>query len=418
MSDVIASCKDLDLDIPQSLQDLVPAAKKMALLFHMSYHSLAKFPDLVRIIGANAVEAQKAFDSSEALLWQCISTIDNMVTSLFPMLKAAVEEREAPLAVKYLGKARGWIEAIIGDTDQMVDQYGKLIQSVARATNTINTVKVQTDQKNKKLIEEQKALKDKVAGFQIQEKEKQSELAENENMREAACKDRQKVVDEIADRNRMFGVIAAMVPLIGFLIDATQRAINDSEDRDRLMMAQDKIKVLRDERANLSHELGTIQAELMHWQLKLSKSSIKLGAVPDPVHLTNVQQNLTRVKEILLQLKSFWKKTEVLIRYLEQKTFVGEEMIDFTEESKIELLQTIRFAREAWITFKKECKKSSLKYAVENKDAYKFLETDPSSLTDEEWKKQYKDLKTRLKNLNQTPTAPAVEGSPGQAGAE
>ncbi|KAJ8272461.1 hypothetical protein GJAV_G00089320, partial [Gymnothorax javanicus] len=271
----IASCEGSDLDIPQSLQDLVPAGEKTALLFHISYHSLAKFPELERIIGTNAVEAQNAFNSSEALLWQCISTSDNMVTILFSMLKTAVEEREAPLAVKYLGKAQGWIEVVIRDMDQMVDKYGKLIQSVASATNAINTVKVKTDQKNKKLIEEQKELRDKVAEFQSKEEAKQSELAENERKIEAASKDLQKVVDNIAGKNGLFDFVVAVVPFAGVLYDTLLWAIYDSDDRDPLKMAQDKVKVLQDKKSNLTCELGKIQRELMHWQLKLSKSLLK-----------------------------------------------------------------------------------------------------------------------------------------------
>ncbi|KAJ8245184.1 hypothetical protein GJAV_G00274200 [Gymnothorax javanicus] len=410
MSVVIGPWEDLHLDIPQSLQDFASAAEMTALLFHISYHSLAKFPDLERIIRANAVEAQKAFNFSEVLLWQCISASDNMVTILFPVLITSVQRREAPLAVKYLGKAEGWIEVVIRDIDQMVVEYGKLIQNVARATSDVNTVKVQTDQKTEKLNRERNALEGKVAGLQREEKAKQFELAENEMEREAASKDLQKHGDDIAGRGFDIGV--AILRRLSFF--RGQRAINSSEDSGRLRMARDEIRGLQDKRANLSRELGKIQTELMHCQSQLSKSLIEL--VPDPVHLPEVQQNLIRVQEILLQLKSFWEKIEVLIGYLQQKNFVGEEMIDLTEERKDELLLTIEKAKKAWIQFKEECMKSVIIFAVQNNNAYKFLETSPSSLTDEEWEEQYNDLKTRLENPYETPTpreppAPAGEGS-------
>jgi hypothetical protein len=56
------------MDSPDFIRDLLPAAEKTALLYNISYLCLAKFPSLERIIRANAVEAQMLFSSSEALL--------------------------------------------------------------------------------------------------------------------------------------------------------------------------------------------------------------------------------------------------------------------------------------------------------------------------------------------------------------
>jgi len=50
------------------VQDLLPAAQKTALLYHLSYLCLAKFPSLERIIRSRAVETRLLFGSSEATM--------------------------------------------------------------------------------------------------------------------------------------------------------------------------------------------------------------------------------------------------------------------------------------------------------------------------------------------------------------
>lgn len=55
-----------------------------------------------------------------AVFSQCVGTSSNLVTSLFPMLMKAVEKNKPVLAVKYLEKARAWINDIIRAVDDMV----------------------------------------------------------------------------------------------------------------------------------------------------------------------------------------------------------------------------------------------------------------------------------------------------------
>lgn len=53
---------------PEFVQELLPAAERTALLYHLSYLCLANFPKLERILRKRAVENQLLFVSSEALL--------------------------------------------------------------------------------------------------------------------------------------------------------------------------------------------------------------------------------------------------------------------------------------------------------------------------------------------------------------
>lgn len=414
MSQAVVVSGGTDIDTPQYLEELVPAGEKTALLFHISYLCLGKFPTLERLIRRNAVDVQMAFGASDALLLQCISTSNNMVSSLFPMLIKCVERNNAMLAVRFLEKARHWIQTIISDAQGMVNEYAKLTQGVASATSDVNSTKVETDQLITQLNTEQEELKKNVAFYKQQMEEKENNVKQNENEINAANESLRAIINEIAQRNKKFGIVAAVIPFLGQMINEGQKSINNPSDQGRLEVARDAVADLRNKRAILSRELGASQTELMHWQFKLTEKSISLGAVPDPVHLPEVQQCLTRIQEILIQLKNFWEKIGVLVKDLQQKTFAGEDFVEFLEDFKDDFLETINVASQAWVKFGTACAKVSDLFTLKNKDAYKFLQTSPNSMTQQEWDDKYAELKARLDQFYQ----PAIEEVPEGAEAE
>ncbi|KAK6299109.1 hypothetical protein J4Q44_G00306190 [Coregonus suidteri] len=66
-----------------------------------------------------------------------------------------------------------------------------------------------------------------------------------------------------------------------------------------------------------------------------------LTDLPDPVHLAEVQRSLTRIQHILLQLKSFWENIGVMVTNLQQRTFAGEDLIEFLSDFKDEFLASL-----------------------------------------------------------------------------
>ena len=62
---------------------------------------------------------------------------------------------------------------------------------------------------------------------------------------------------------------------------------------------------------------------------------ILLGAIPDTVYLGEVQQCLTKIQNILIQLKSFWEKALSMLEALREKTFVDENLVDDPEEKDL-----------------------------------------------------------------------------------
>ncbi|XP_045073214.1 uncharacterized protein LOC121548378 [Coregonus clupeaformis] len=383
------------MDSPDFITDLLPAAEKTALLYNVSYLCLAKFPSLERIIRANAVEAQMLFSSSEALLLLCVSTSDNMVKTLFPMLVAAVKKNKPVVAVKFLAKANQWIHDLIKEVESIVEDYKKLNNGVATVTSDVISTKVETEDKKRKLTQEEERQKNSVNEYNRKLSDIQSDLKVNRKINDADTELRE-LVNGIASRNKKFGIAAVVVPFIGIIIDAIQKGINDPGDSAAIELGKQKMNQLQQDKTRLSRNEWDAQMLLMKSQMVLSRATFELGSVPDPVHLAEVQTCLTRIQQILLQLRSFWEKIGVMVTNLQQKTFAGEDLIDVRSDFKEEFLDSLQVAEEAWKTFGGRCQKVMGMYSVQSKDAYKFLETNPSSLNQKEWQEMYDAVTAKL----------------------
>ncbi|KAM9422841.1 uncharacterized protein ACWYII_020392 isoform 1-T1 [Salvelinus alpinus] len=398
---VVPSKNQMDsLDSPDFIRDLLPAAEKTALLYNISYLCLAKFPSLERIIRANAVEAQMLFSSSEALLLLCVSTSDNMVKTLFPMLKAAVTKNNPLVAVKFLAKANQWIHDIIKEVEKIVEDYKKLNIGVATVTSDVISTKEETEDKKRKLTNEEKNLQNVVKEYNKKLTVIQSALNEVNRKIHDADTELRELVNGIASRNKKFGIVAAVVPFLGFIINAIQKGVNNPGDSAAIELAKNKMNQLQQDKTRLSKNEWEAETEVMKSQMELTRAKFDLGSVPDPVHLAEVQTCLTRIQKILLQLRSFWEKIGVMVTNLQQKTFAGEDLIDVLSDFKEEFLYSLQVAEEAWKMFSRRCQSVMGMFSVQSKDAYKFLETSPSSLTQKEWQEMYDAVTAKLHSFN------------------
>ncbi|KAL0150645.1 hypothetical protein M9458_054062, partial [Cirrhinus mrigala] len=53
-----------------------------------------------------------------------------------------------------------------------------------------------------------------------------------------------------------------------------------------------------------------------------------------------------------------------------------------------------------WQRFGECCQRAQGIFSIQCKDAYKFLETNPSSLSKDEWEKQHKSIMERLNQIS------------------
>ncbi|XP_067291137.1 chromosome partition protein Smc-like [Pseudorasbora parva] len=382
------------------MQELIPIAEKTALLYHLSYLCLANFPNLERLIKSRAEETQSLFGFSDAAMMKCCLTSKNLVEDLFPNLMTAVETNKPDLAVKYLDNAREWIKDSIGDVDRIVKKYELHNKDVASSTSDVIKEKQDTDKKiteqNKELKEIEKTLDDLNSKLQKNTKK----LEETENKINRKNQEIQDYTKSISQTNTGLGIFAAIVPFAGLIVKSIYDAVNNPKDTEHMKALEAELNCLNAEKSDLKHEEGQLQLQINDWQKKAAEASFNLNSIPDPIHLNEVQKSLTQIQAILVQLKIFWGYVAQMLKYLEQNTFVGEYLIEDLADLKDEFLKTIEVASEAWSSFGEGCKKASVIFKLQTKDAYRFLEVSPSSLSKEEWQKEYESVKKRLENID------------------
>ncbi|XP_065140747.1 uncharacterized protein [Paramisgurnus dabryanus] len=384
---------------PSFIEELLPAAQKTALLYQLSYLCLANFPTLERIIRARAVETQLLFGSSDATMLKCILTSENLVQSLFPMLGKAVAQNKPILAVKYLAKAREWIKDIINDVDKIVQKYDLHNKDVATSTSDVIKEKIDTEKNMAEKAQELKQTEQALNQLKAELQKASKELAEAEQKINAKSQELQDFARSVTQVSKGLGIFAALVPFAGLVVKSIYDAIKDPGNAAKMKRLEAELNNLISDKTVLKNKEWELQLQIIDWQMKVSRASFERSSIPDPIHLRDVQSSLSKIQAVLIQLKNFWESVAQMLDYLEQKTFVGEDLIDDLSELKDEFLDSIKAAEGAWCSFGKACKKASAIFKLNTRDAYKFLEVSPSSFSKEEWDKEYNCVKKQLEGL-------------------
>ncbi|KAK7121208.1 hypothetical protein R3I93_022337 [Phoxinus phoxinus] len=193
----------------------------------------------------------------------------------------------------------------------------------------------------------------------------------------------------------------------------------------------------------------------MQVRRKLANKKTERGSIPETVHLSDVQKYLYQIQQTLLKHNMFWKSVLVFLESLKSETFSNEHFIEENELKEIVLMH-IDLAQEApsvvhnprvsdlqflpedegrgaadplqgvgrdhpggggedggerkrqhlrtqtcnWKAFGESCLTAKRAFSLQNKDAYNFLEFNPSSLSPEEWKRQYDIVIADLTRIN------------------
>ncbi|XP_016115299.1 uncharacterized protein [Sinocyclocheilus grahami] len=380
------------------IQELLPSAERTALLYHLTFLSLGEFPKMERLIRDQAIETQLLFGSSEALLVKCVGTSSNLVTTLFPILKKAVEKNKSVLAVRYLMKAKVWITDIVAQVDDIVKRYDQHNKSVKTCTSDVYQEQTETKEKKAKKSDEMKGLEDALAKLEVDLKR----VVDNMEMNE---KQIQTTTDELNSFIRRFQEEHGhwTVRFLDFF-----RGYPDAMKEPSAIALDIKLKQLDSEKSLLRNEEWNIKIKLTDLQLQLANCKIRMGEIPDPDNLTEVQLCLSQIQQILVDLKKFWEKVDAILCTLKDQTFAGEEMVDM-EDMKDEFLNCIEDAAKYWKRFGMCCQRAEGVFSVQSRDAYKFLEINPSSLSEEERNQQYLSITEKLKKIY--PEPPALSAS-------
>ncbi|XP_073797348.1 uncharacterized protein [Danio rerio] len=417
----MANSKDLvlcnSMGSPEFIQELLPAAERTALLYHLSYLCLGGFPKLERLLRERALETQLLFGSSEAVLFKCVGTSNNLVKSLLPSLKVAAEKNKPQLARKLLEKAKDWISDIIKDVKDIVKRYDKHNSDVAKSTSDIITVKDETEKNHQQQTCEMEALQKTVDTLEANLQKLNKEIEASEKQIEAKNAEIQAFINKITSKKEeptvqttsampaaaaiapSVAIFSMIVPFVEHIMDYICKMVTASSYQATIKTLQGGLSELTDAHRHLQDQEWSIQNKLMDQQLKLAKIKIENGQLPSVSHLDEVQKCLSRIQQILVQLQKFWEKVGALLDTLKDRTFAGEDHIEFLEDMKEVFLDSVDAAKQGWTNFGNSCMKANSIFSVQANDAYKFLEVNPSSLSKEDWEKEYNLIKDKLENI-------------------
>ncbi|XP_035385047.1 uncharacterized protein LOC118241842 [Electrophorus electricus] len=338
---------------------------------------------------------------------ECMGTSHTLVSSLFPMLIHAIEKNKPTLAVKYLEKARTWIDELIADADKMVQSYVQHNGDVATTTSDIITEKANTEATSEKLSQEVqemegaiKTLEEKLVGVR-------NELEDTKRKIDTKNRELESYVRDVTSKSSRLGIFAAIVPFIGPIVKSIYDATTSPAAAAKIKALENQLNQLTSQKTALMNQQWSIEVQQIDLQMKLAKVKIDKGSIPSPVHLNEVQRYLTKIQNILIQIKNFWEKVHSMLGVMQKKTFVNEDLVD-EPELKEEFVDSIQKASEIWSNFGGSCVKAAKIFKIQSKDAYAFLEIDPSSLSDAVRQEEYNSVMGQLqemKVLNQTPAA-------------
>ncbi|KTF80057.1 hypothetical protein cypCar_00039823, partial [Cyprinus carpio] len=249
------------------------------------------------------------------------------------MLKTAVVKNKPVLAVKYLMKAKEWITDIITQVDDIVKRYDKHNESVKTCTSDVFQEQAKTKEKIEKKSDEMKGLKDALAKLEVDLEivVKKTKMTENQikNNTEELNSFIRRFQEEHGHWTKKF-------------LDAF-RGYPDAMKESTAIDLDRKLKQLDSEKSLLKNEEWNIKTKQLDLQLQLANCKIRMGEIPDPDNLTEVQKHLNQIQQILIDLQKFWEKVDAILKTLRDRTFAGEEMVDM-EDMKDEFISSIEDA--------------------------------------------------------------------------
>ncbi|KAK2870506.1 hypothetical protein Q8A67_024898 [Cirrhinus molitorella] len=374
---------------PEFIQELLPSSERTALLYHLSYLCLGSFPKLERLIRKQALETQLLFGSSEATLLKCVGTSNNLVKSLLPSLKVAAEKNKPQLALKFLEKAKEWISDIIKDVKEIVQRYDKHNSDVAKSTSDIISEKEETEKKKQQQTSEMEALQKIVDGLETNLQNINKELEDSEKKIEKKNAEIQTFISSITNtKDEQMMQTPAGMPMMGSSVAIFSMMVPFVEN----IMSYICKMVTATSQESMVKTLQTGLSELTSEKQRLKEHECVS-------HLNEVQMCLSQIQQILVQLQKFWEKVGSLLDTLKQRTFAGEDWIDELADLKEQFLESIDAAKEGWTHFGISCMKANNIFSIQSNQAYKFLEISPSSLSKEDWEKEYNNVKEKLEKI-------------------
>jgi septal ring factor EnvC (AmiA/AmiB activator) len=148
---------------------------------------------------------------------------------------------------------------------------------VVTVTSDVIHTKVETEDKKKQLTNEEKTLQNAVAVYNSKLIVIQSDLKSVNIKINDADSELRELVNGIASRNKKFGIVAAVVPFLGLMIDAIQKGVNTPTDSAAIELAKNNMNQLQNDKTRLTKSEWEAQTEMMKYQMQLTRAKFDLG---------------------------------------------------------------------------------------------------------------------------------------------
>ncbi|XP_063049506.1 uncharacterized protein LOC134443913 [Engraulis encrasicolus] len=398
---------------PSFTTDLMPAAERTALLFQLCYLYLAGYPELEQLIRERAVNTRLLFVSSERVMFKCLCTSDNLVKSLFPILKVAVQKNKTEIAKTYLQKAQGWITEIIEAAEEMVEGYKKENVALSNTTTTIYKKKEEKERTSNQMRDIDRRIEE----FKSQMQTIKNDMNTKQQHINQATSKRDSHISYMASCDKEFAARRKFT--FGWWISWSSGpsdsdvAQTHNSNRQILKQLHDGVQRHMADMDGLKRREQNLQNDMMSKKMERMDIELRHGSIPSPEHLEEVKHCLVRIQDVLMLILRFWNHVAEMLKKLEKDTFIGRDLMDDLEDFKEIFVDSITEAEKAWQAFGQSCMKSQEVFDVQSKEGYTFLEINPSTLSDADKRKQICDVNERLKEIGQDAAQPELPATGG-----
>ncbi|KAI4904335.1 hypothetical protein NFI96_021883, partial [Prochilodus magdalenae] len=319
----------------------------------------------------------------------CLGTSDNLVWSLFPKLKLAVEKNKPALAEKYLEKARDWITEVIDEVDRIIKRYDALKKQVDQSISDIIAEKQKRDRESAQLLQQNEGIQEKINTLKETLEETRKKLADTEQLTEDKHRELQNSVTNdprLRKAARCYDMVSVWVMFKPAITKIVLDLVSSLGTAEKTKDLQSELERLSSQKAALKEKEWDVQIQITEWQMQQARLEIEQGSIPCPGNLRGVKKNLSKIQNIFINLKNFW---EMVHKNLSK--------LSVDPDLKEDFLKTIEKAATVWGCFGGSCSKAVEVFRGQSKDAYHFLETDPSSLSQDVFQREYGRVKKQLK---------------------
>ncbi|XP_069055052.1 uncharacterized protein [Lepisosteus oculatus] len=156
-------------------------------------------------------------------------------------------------------------------------RYENLSKGVGDTCSDVVKTKADKEQQKKEKTAEAQALEGQCSKLDASVKQLQGERNQLETDIQDKNKELQGLINSIRERDRKFGIVAAVVPILGAMINTIQKTTNDPKDKAAVESLKVQLEELHSRKDAKVSELWQKEEELIRLQLDYTKVQIDMG---------------------------------------------------------------------------------------------------------------------------------------------